>query len=82
MKMETKEISELMRSNRMVMLAHISTVSVMVLFMIWKLVSGKLSPVYLVIAAIVGIAPLIGEVICWKSNPEHGMIKHLALSEA
>ena len=77
MKMETKEISELMRSNRMVMLAHISTVSVMVLFMIWKLVSGKLSPVYLVIAAIVGIAPLIGEVICWKSNPEHGMIKHL-----
>ena len=77
MKMETKEISELMRSNRMVMLAHISTVLVMVLFMIWKLVSGKLSPVYLVIAAIVGIAPLIGEVICWKSNPEHGMIKHL-----
>ena len=77
MKMETKETSELMRSNRMVMLAHISTVLVMVLFMIWELVSGKLSPVYLVIAAIVGIAPLIGEVICWKSNPEHGMIKHL-----
>ena len=30
--METKEISELTRSNRIAMLAHISTVTVMVFF--------------------------------------------------
>ena len=77
MKMETKETSELTRSNRMVMLAHISTVAVMVLFMIWEIVRGQLSPVYMTIATVVGVIPLIGEVICWKGNTEHAMIKHL-----
>ena len=74
---ETKEISELARSNRIAMLSHISTVMVMVLFMIWESVRGQLSPVYMTIATVVGVIPLIGEVICWKSNTEHAMIKHL-----
>ena len=75
--METKETSELTRSNRMAMMAHISTVAVMVLFMIWEIVRGELSPVYMAIATVVGVIPLIGEVICWKGNTEHAMIKHL-----
>lgn len=75
--METKEISELTRSNRIAMLSHISTVTVMVFFMIWESVRGQLSPVYMTIATVVGVIPLIGEVICWKSNTEHAMIKHL-----
>ena len=74
---ETKEISELTRSNRVAMLSHISTVAVMVFFMIWESVRGQLSPVYMTIATVVGVIPLIGEVICWKSNTEHAMIKHL-----
>ena len=74
---ETKEISELTRSNRIAMLAHISTVTVMVFFMIWESVRGQLSPVYMTIATVVGVMPLIGEVICWKGNTEHAMIKHL-----
>lgn len=37
---ETKEISELARSNRIAMLSHISTVAVMVFFMIWESVRG------------------------------------------
>ena len=74
---ETKEISELTRSNRIAMLAHISTVTVMVFFMIWESVRGQLSPVYMTIATVVGVIPLIGEVICWKGNTEHAMIKHL-----
>ena len=74
---ETTEISELTRSNRIAMLAHISTVTVMVFFMIWESVRGQLSPVYMTIATVVGVIPLIGEVICWKSNTEHAMIKHL-----
>jgi len=74
---ETKEISELTRSNRIAMLAHISTVTVMVFFMIWESVRGQLSPVYMTIATVIGVIPLIGEVICWKSNTEHAMIKHL-----
>ena len=77
MKMETKETSELTRSNRMAMMAHISTVAVMVLFMIWEIVRGELSPVYMAIATVVGVIPLIGEVICWKGNTDHAMIKHL-----
>ena len=76
---ETKEISELTRSNRIAMLSHISTVTVMVFFMIWESVRGQLSPVYMTIATVVGVIPLIGEVICWKSNTEHAMIKHLAI---
>ena len=75
--METKEISELTRSNRIAMLSHISTVTVMVFFMIWESVRGQLSPVYMTIATVVGVIPLIGEVICWKSNTEHAMIIHL-----
>jgi archaellum component FlaC len=59
------------------MLSHISTVTVMVFFMIWESVRGQLSPVYMTIATVVGVIPLIGEVICWKSNTEHAMIKHL-----
>ena len=74
---ETKEISELTRSNRIAMLSHISTVTVMVFFMIWESVRGQLSSVYMTIATVVGVIPLIGEVICWKSNTEHAMIKHL-----
>ena len=74
---ETKEISELTRSNRIAMLSHISTVAVMVFFMIWESVRGQLSPVYMTIATVVGVIPLIGEVICWKGNTEHAMIKHL-----
>lgn len=74
---ETKEISELTRSNRIAMLSHISTVTVMVFFMIWESVRGQLSPVYMTIATVVGVIPLIGEVICWKGNTEHAMIKHL-----
>ena len=74
---ETKEISELTRSNRIAMLSHISTVTVMVFFMIWESVRGQLSPVYMTIATVVGVIPLIGEVICWKGNREHAMIKHL-----
>ena len=77
MMVETKEISELARSNRIAMLSHISTVTVMVFFMIWESVRGQLSPVYMTIATVVGVIPLIGEVICWKSNTEHAMIKHL-----
>ena len=77
MMVETKEISELTRSNRIAMLSHISTVTVMVFFMIWESVRGQLSPVYMTIATVVGVIPLIGEVICWKSNTEHAMIKHL-----
>ena len=46
MMVETKEISELTRSNRIAMLSHISTVTVMVFFMIWESVRGQLSPVY------------------------------------
>ena len=75
--METKEISELSRSNRIAMLSHISTVMVMVFFMIWEIVRGQLSPVYMIIATVVGVIPLIGEVICWNGNTEHAMIKHL-----
>ena len=59
------------------MLSHISTVTVMVFFMIWESVRGQLSPVYMTITTVVGVIPLIGEVICWKSNTEHAMIKHL-----
>ncbi len=75
--METKETSELTRSNCVAMLSHISTVTVMVLFMVWEIVRGELSPVYMTIATVVGVIPLIGEVICWKGNTEHAMIKHL-----
>ena len=54
MMVETKEISELTRSNRIAMLSHISTVTVMVFFMIWESVRGQLSPVYMTIATVVG----------------------------
>lgn len=74
MMVETKEISELTRSNRIAMLAHISTVTVMVFFMIWESVRGQLSPVYMTIATVVGVIPLIGEVICWKSNQTSGFL--------
>ena len=57
---EAKEISELTRSNRISMLAHISTVTGMVFFMIWKSVRGQLSPVYMTLATVVVVIPLIG----------------------
>ena len=75
--METKEISELTRSNRIAMLSHISTVMVMVFFMIWESVRGQLSIVYMIIATVVGVIALIGEVICWKGNTLHNMSFYL-----
>ena len=74
---ETKEISELTRSNRIAMLSHISTVTVMVFFMIWESVKRT---------TVSGIYD--NRYGCWchtfdwrgdllESNTEHAMIKHL-----
>ena len=43
---ETKEISELTRSNRIAMLSHISTVTVMVFFMMGKRKRTTVSGIY------------------------------------
>ena len=75
--MKSKEVTELQRNNMTAMVAHIITLVVMVLFMFLQLVVGQASLVYVLLLSVVGVVPVIIEVIFFSRNKETIMIKHL-----
>lgn len=63
------------RTNRVTMLAHWIDILIMLIFYALLTVSSR--PVFILIAAVLGIGPVIIELLLWKKNRETPLIKHL-----
>lgn len=75
--MEKKTITELMRNNKIAMLAHVIDVTVMTTFCFLQTLSKMQTWTYIIIVAILGFVPIIAEYMFWKQNKETTMVKHL-----
>lgn len=73
---QTKKNSSSSRNNRLAMIAHLSDVSVMTVFWIYQTVSGTQTWLFCILALILGLAPIIAELLSYKKNPETHFIKH------
>ena len=69
--MNKKELSDLMRNNRIAMITHLINVAVILLFCLLQAQDGTLSWGY------VGLAPVIAEYCFFRINQETPAIKHL-----
>lgn len=76
--MKTKEITEFQRNNKTAMITHFITYLVMITFIFLQAGSGLVTPLYTIILAVIGLAPVIAEYFFWKKDKETNMIKHLA----
>ena len=74
---ENNNTSTLARNNKVCMIAHIATDSVMLLLLILQAVTRGIAPAVLLISCILGIAPVAVEIFCWRKNPETTAIRHL-----
>lgn len=75
--MNTIELSDLARNNKVAMTAHLIDVAVMLLFCLLQALSGSLSWGYITLVTVVGIAPVAAEYYFWKKSKETPAIKHL-----
>ena len=66
--MEKKTITELMRNNKIAMLAHVIDVTVMTTFCFLQTLSKMQTWTYIIIVAILGFVPIIAEYMFWKQN--------------
>lgn len=75
--MNTNNLTTLARNNKVCMIAHIATDSVMLLLLILQAATRGINPAILLISCILGIAPVAAEVFFWKKNKETTAIRHL-----
>lgn len=75
--MEKSTITEAVRNNKMAMLAHTIDTVVMLIFWVLQANDGRQSWLFVLIAAILGLGPIIAEYVCWKRNHETKAIKHI-----
>lgn len=75
--MEKSTITEVVRNNKMAMLAHTIDTVVMLIFWVLQANDGRQSWLFVLIAAILGLGPIIAEYVCWKKNHETKAIKHI-----
>lgn len=75
--MEQNTITEAVRNNKMAMLAHTIDTVVMLIFWVLQANDGRQSWLFVLIAAILGLGPIIAEYVCWKRNHETKAIKHI-----
>lgn len=75
--MNKKELSDLMRNNRIAMITHLINVAVILLFCLLQAQEGTLSWGYVALVSAVGLAPVIAEYCFFRINQETPAIKHL-----
>lgn len=76
--MDTREMTELQRNNKTAMQTHFISFLIMIAFIFLQALGGSASPLYAVVLAIIGVAPVAVEYYFWKKDKETPMIKHLA----
>lgn len=75
--MKKTHLNELQRNNRTAMTAHLIDSIVMMIFILLQATSNLVSPLYVLFAAILGLAPVAAEFFFWKRNKETKLIKHI-----
>lgn len=71
------QISEIVRNNRLAKNAHMADVLVVIALISLETYSGKRSLLTFLIAAVIGLAPVIAEEVFWRKDRETPAIKHL-----
>ena len=74
---DNNEITELERSNKTCMAAHIATDTVMLLLLVLQAVTRGINPLVLAISFVLGIVPVTAEIIFWRRSHNTAAIKHL-----
>lgn len=74
---EHMEATDLVRNNRTAMIAHFSDALIMCVFWILQAVSGIQPGLFVVIALLLGMVPVIAEFYYFRKDHETKMIKHL-----
>ncbi len=74
--MEQRIISEQERNNKVAMIAHGIEIIVMIVFSVLLVFTGRRNSMLLVFDIVLGLGPVIGEIIFWKKDHETTMIKH------
>lgn len=75
--MNQKALTELERNNRIAMLAHGIGAAAVLAYCAFQTYSGSQTGMHFVIAAVLGLTPVIAEVICWNKDKATHAIKHL-----
>ena len=70
-------LTALARNNRTCMIAHTATDGVMLLLLFLQAATREINPAVLTISCILGIAPVVAELLYWKKNHETTAIRHL-----
>lgn len=76
-KRNTEQMSDIVRNNKMAKFAHWMDVIVVIALISLETISGKRSVLTFLLAAVIGVIPLIAEEIFWHGNKETPAIKHL-----
>ncbi len=76
--MNTTELSDFARNNKVAMIAHFIDAFVMLLFCILQATSGMVTRGYILLVTIIGMAPVTAEYCFRNKNKETQAIKHLA----
>lgn len=71
------QISEIARNNRVAKNAHMVDVLVVIALISLETISGKRSVLTFLIAAVIGLVPVIVDEIFWRKDRETPVIKHL-----
>ena len=74
---QNNKLSALARNNRVCMIAHIATDSVMLLLLFLQALTRGINPAVLLISCVLGIGPVAAEIFYWKKNKETTAIRHL-----
>ncbi|MGN1147401.1 MAG: methyl-accepting chemotaxis protein [Lachnospiraceae bacterium] len=75
--MREKITSDLARNNKLAMNTHTAIVIVMILFCVLQAQDNMVSWGYVLMSALLGLAPVIAEHIFWRKDHETQAIKHL-----
>ncbi|MDD6307061.1 MAG: methyl-accepting chemotaxis protein [Clostridiales bacterium] len=76
-KKNVAQISEVARNNKLAKNAHMVDVLVVIALISLEMISGKRSVLTFLIAAVIGLIPVIADEVFWRKDKETPAIKHL-----
>ncbi len=72
------EVTEMQRNNKTAMTSHIITFIVMISFILMRTAEGTQTVLYALVLFVVGVIPVVLEIIFWNKDKSTPMIKHFA----
>lgn len=75
--MKDKGITELQRNNKTAMTTHLATFLIMIIFIFLQVMGGSETFLYGIVLTVIGIVPIVMELVFWKKDKDSVVIKHL-----